>query len=210
MRWKGMLLALTVVTAVGIVICAVDAQELLRRRAELATAVAPAKILRHAPEPAGASPELARRLQEKMNVSFEETNLVSVLEFIAGEAGVNVAYAPELALEPQERLVTLKAEEASVESVLRTVARMRGLKAQLIGDIVYLEGDPQRRLEHERHMGRPIGSLEIKLSEDPPAALKLELTAGDLPPEMRGHLVRRLLREAGLFGEEGEGATPRQ
>lgn len=198
MKWKAGVVGFVVVAATAWVLVQAAVSGEARKPATHAphAAFLAAKVKAAAPMYPGASAELAKRLQQKISVGFDGSDLIVALRSVSKRAKINVAWHREFEMEEDddERRVTLEARDASVDSILRTIARMNHLKIEYIGDIVYVSPDEREWLRWEERMRRPIGKIEVELGDGPETWLTLELREDDLPDEMRAHLIRRMLR----------------
>jgi hypothetical protein len=78
-----------------------------------------------------------RQLRQRVDVDFDRAELAAALKKLAGDAGVNLALDPRAEKEASAK-VSLRAEDMPLETAVRLLAEMAGLKTVRIGNVLFV------------------------------------------------------------------------
>lgn len=134
------------------------------------------------------------KLQKSVTFDFKDMDVSEVLAFLQQVSGLNITMTAEARDEAEDMKVNLKLDDVPVINALEAVTRSVGLILEPQPPIMYVTAKSDD----------VIGQLEITTDN---VTVTLDLTAQDLPSNLRRELVERSLRNA---RQEAELSTRRK
>lgn len=120
---------------------------------------------------------LARQMRQRVNVQVEQKPLADALKDLAKTTALNLVIDPRLAKEAQMP-VTLQVEDATLETAVRLLAEIGGMKSVRLGNVLFVTNEARaEKIRREEMLQTPgIGPMVDMVM---PAG---RFGAGNLPP----------------------------
>ncbi|MCI0637872.1 MAG: hypothetical protein L0Y72_31720 [Gemmataceae bacterium] len=97
---------------------------------------------------------LHRQMQQRVNISYEQVPLQKALKDLARRTGVNLVVDPRLTAEAQNK-VTLQVDDASLETGVRLLAELGGLRAVRVGNVLFVTSEARAEKLHRQEPVQP-------------------------------------------------------